>query len=469
MSSTNSNPDSVLVTVIKSQGKHGFLDLVKEITRKKSLIPKDKCVTLLLPTESALNKLSLESKRKIEYIIKSHMLVGDVTFDKSNNTKHKTLTGFMDVMFLKNANGKILMKDNDGNEFSLVPVPNNKIPNNKYIKHVYKITTGYINPKIKQSNKVSKKSIKGGLNNNVNEQINHLRISIHNDMLSKFKSYLRNPDNCINPYGPAVAGLLQCMEVHKHETECKKAAMLMTNCSFGLFYILLQPFKTHGECLIPDEVIEKWGGMEYYPEDICKFFCKFVETHAPEIYNNEELFTQINNKRAEFKLTNDYNEWLISAYESIKYDNKDLMLPIDKYYYDELKCKLCNIFCNIMHNRRDFEDVLFYNLSILELTFPCNDAMDESKFLKPAYKEFLRRDELLAPGSIYKFIYSTDFLGLFFNPQMVQNFQNVTADPEEINLNNKKVFNSESYRCEYLVKDVPKIKKVYTYNRALYC
>lgn len=465
MSSTNSKPNQLLIAILKSQGKHNVIDLIKEQFGKTQLVPKDKPFTLIIPSDSATNKLSLESKSKLRYILKAHILMGNMEPAKIQS-RFKSANNNHDFTFQFTSGGKTVMKDTNGNEFALVHVPKNKLPKTSANNFsVYKIISGMIDPKIKKKDgsKLSKHaSVYGG----ADDRINHTRYRIHLGMINKFKLYLRS--NCINPYTPAVAGLLKTLETNNKADECKKAAILMTNCTFSLFYILVQPFKTRGEHLISDESIELWKGMEYYPQDICKYFCDFVAKHAPGIYNNSsDLLQQANGLRQKFTLVNSYKEQLDEMYGSFNYDGKNLISVQEKCYYDELKFKLCNIFCSIIRNNS--EDMLLLHLEFIENIFPCNDELSEAKFSDPSYKETLRRDELLAPVSIYKFVQSTDFLGLFYKPDVVRSFENITSNAAEINLEQKKVFNAEEYRRQVLAKDTEAIRQVWEYNKKIYC
>lgn len=468
MSSTNSKPNQMLFAILKSQGKHNFIDLIKEFYGKSSLVSGSKPFTVLIPTDSAINKISLEPKSKIKYIIKAHILQGNHESFKGQNVKCKTYTGNFDVTFAHHSGGKVVMKDNNGNEISALPVPKNKLPKIKDANFsVYKITSGCLNPKVVKSSGANKpvKKIHGG----ADDRLNSLRLKIHHDVLNKFRSYLHNPNDCINPYAPAVAGLLKSMDVRGASDSCKRAAILMTNCSFGLFYILVQPFKTRGNHLIPDDVIQEWGGKEYYPADICKFFCDFASKHAPEIYNNQGgLLERVNQIRQSFQFNENYKQWLDNAYSTFQYPGSDVLTHQEKYYFDELKFKLCNVYCNITKTSGDFEDVLLYNMQIIELLFPCNDEVAESKFQDPSYQSLLNRDDLIAPGGIYKFVHSTDFMGLFINQDIVKTFDNIKSDASDIGPNNKNIYNAESYRCKVLAKDLDKIKSVYEYNKKLY-
>ena len=67
MSSTNSKPNQMLYAILKSQGKHNFIDLIKEHFNKSALINPSKPFTVLIPSDSAINRLSLEPKSKIKY------------------------------------------------------------------------------------------------------------------------------------------------------------------------------------------------------------------------------------------------------------------------------------------------------------------------------------------------------------------------------------------------------------------
>jgi len=469
MSSTNSKPNQMLYAILKSQGKHNFIDLIKEHFNKSALINPSKPFTVLIPSDSAINRLSLEPKSKIKYVIKSHILQGNHDAFKGRDTKHRTHTGNFDVVFAHHSGGKIIMKDSNGNEFSVTQVPKNKYPKSKENNfNIYRITSGCIDPKIKKNAaKKSSKRFAGGINNG--DKLNTMRLKIHQNILGKFKAYLCDTENCINPYAPAVAGLLKSLELRGHEEECKKAALLMTNCSFALFYILVQPFKTRGDHLISDDAIQEWAGKDFYPEDICKFFCDFAQKHASEIYKNSQLLEQINTIRSTFKLNENYKEWLMNNYQSFEYPGHNIISPQEKYYFDEIKFKLCNIYCTLMRNSGDFEDVLLYNMQMIELLFPCNDELAESKFLDPSYKELLSREDLIAPGSIYKFVFSTDFMSLPFSKETVKSFDIIKSNPSEIGPNSSSVFDSEAYRCNMLTSEVGKIKSIYEYNKKLYC
>lgn len=466
MSSTNSKPNQLLIAILKSQGKHNVIDLIKDQFSKTAIIPKDKPFTLIIPTDNATNKLSLESKSKIKYVLKAHILMGNMEPSKTQS-RFKSANGNHDIKFSYASAGKIMMKDTNDNEFTLVHIPKNKLPKTSANNFsVYKIISGAIHPKIKKGDS-SKASKHAGIYGGADDRIHHHRLRIHLNVLNKFKSYLHDPTNCINPYTPSVAGLLKTLEANNKEDECKKAAILMTNCTFALFYTLVQPFKTRGDHLISDESIQQWGGMEYYPADICKYLCNFVQKHAPEIYSKSgDLLANANTLRSTFKFTENYGQQLNEMYGSFDYPGKDLINNSEKCYYDELKFKLCNIFCSIVKNNS--EDVLYYNMNLIELLFPCNDELKESNFNDSGYQELLRRDELLAPGSIHKFVHSTDFLGLFYNPDQVMSFDNVTSNPKEISPDSKKVFNSEHYRSQVLTSDSGKIAAIYQYNRKIY-
>lgn len=469
MSSTNSKPNQMLYAILNNQKKFDLIALIRENLNKTALIPSGKPFTILIPTDSAINKLSMEPKSKLKYLIKSHIILSNVESFKGKDSKYKTATGNFDVKFSHNSNGKIIMMDTNGNEFAISPVAKTgtiKATNTEF--SLYRITSGCINPKIKKASKSGKvsKKIHGGLD----QHLNFTRCKIHDMVLGKFKSYLRNPNDCINPYAPSVAGLLRMLEEGDHADLCKKVSLLMTHCSFALFYILLQPFKTQGDFVLPDSVIEKWMGMEYYPADICAYFCDFAKKYSPEIYKNEgELLDKINVLRADFQPNKPYKDWIMECYDNIDYPGKNLLTTHEKYYFDELKFKLCNIYCSIVKNAGDFEEVLLYNIRLIELLFPCNDEMSESKFMDQSYQELLRREDLLAPGSIYKFVYSTDFLSLFVNPDIVKSYDSMTSDGSEINLDSKKIFNAEAGRMEIMSKDIPKIKAIHEYNKRIYC
>lgn len=473
MSSTKSK-NQVIFTILKSLPAEDFRSLVREYFKTTSLIPEGKHFTILIPRPKEITRLGMmtDDKKYVKYIIKSHFIPQDIRTLTSKNAKIKTSTGNFDLTLISNSNGKIHLEDSNHNQINLTLANNRKTLNIKNVSYsVYYITSGTIECNKKGiKTKVGKsKKVHGG--SNVHGDINTCRLLIHKNLYSKFETYLCDRENCINPYGPSCAGLLRMLDVKGYDTECKKVAYLMTHCSFALFYILVQPFKTVGDYIIPDNIISEWGGKEYYPSDICGFYCNFVSKHLPDIYNNENLLNEINSIRLQFKPNLDYNEWLNAAYKEFKYPNSVANLgfnPMEKYFYDELKFKLCNIYCNIMKHENNNSNVLLYNMQILELLFPCNDEMSEAKFTDPTYKEFITREELLAPGSIYKFVYSTDFLSMFISLDLIKKYENITNNSKDITLNNKKIFNSEQFRCDELNKDSAKIREIHDYNKSLY-
>lgn len=475
MSSTKSKNQAIFA-ILKSLNAFPFLDLVKSYYKGTSLIPEGKNFTILIPSAKEIKRLSLitDDDSYVKYIIKSHFIPQDIQSVSAKNTKVKTRTNNYDLKVLSNASGRLQLEDTNKNHVDLKLADLRKAAKLKGVNYsVYQVQSGSIdcNHSAKK-NKVGKKSkkIHGGLDNQGN--LNMCRLDIHQQVYSKFKIYLHNRQECINPYGPACAGLLKVLEQGGHEHECKKVAYLMTHCSFALFYILVQPFKTVGNYLIPDDIITQWHGMEYYPADICGYFCQFVQKHLPNVYSNTGgLIEKINGIRSGFRPGADYTTWLMNAYKTFEYPDEivGLLTPEEKYFYDELTFKLCNIYCNVTRHESNFDNVLLYNMQMLELLFPCNDEMAEAKFIDPNYKEFVTREELLAPGSVYKFVFSTDFLSMFVNLDILKQYEHITDKSSDITLNNTKIFNSEQFRCNVLNTDKEKIHAIHEYNKMLYC
>lgn len=471
MSSTKSK-NKTLTSILRSAGAFLFADLIKSYFKGKSLINEDKPFTILIPYKKELDRLCLitNDDAYVKYIIKSHFIPQDIRNINVKNTKIKTRTDNYDLKFISSHGDKIKLEDSNKNVLEAKLVNPSKL--HKIKKGVNYSVYQFQDKSAIECNLAGKKhkpsKVKGG---KPNESLNACRLEIHWCVLNKFKAYLHDRKNRINPYGPACAGLLNFLEYKEAKTECKLAAYLMTHCSFGLFYILVQPFKSEGNHFISNELIEEWAGMEYYPADICGYFCNFVAKHLPEVYNNQDnLLAQINQQRVQFNPSADYQKWLLDVYTEFNYPDsvKGLLKPEEKYFYDELKHRLCGIYCLITSNESNFENVLMYNMQLIELLFPCNKEMEESKFMGSDYKENLRREDLLIPGSIYKFVQSTDFLSMFIDLDRLRQYENITNNANDVNLNNKKIFNSENYRCEVMNLDKEKIAAVNKRNRILY-
>jgi len=474
MSSTKSKNQAIFA-ILKSLNAFSFIDLVKSYYKSSSLIPEGKNFTIIIPSSKEIKRLSLitDDDSYVKYVIKSHFIPQDIQNVSAKNTKIKTRTNNYDLKIVSNSAGHLKLEDSNKNHVDLKLADLRRAAKLKNASYsVYHVQSGAIdcNHSAKKNKLGKSKKIHGGLEHN--GVINTLRSDIHDDVYNEFKMYLRDRNNCINPYSTACAGLLNVLDAGNHEAECKKVAYLMTHCSFALFYVLVQPFKTVGNYLIPDHIIAEWKGWKYYPEDICGYFCQFVERHLPNVYSNQgNLLEHANTIRTSFQPNSDYKSWLLDAYKNYPYPDNvvGLFTPEEKYFYDELKFKLCNIYCNMTRSERSNDQVLLYNISILETLLPCNDEMAEAKFIDPSYKEFITREELLAPGSVYKFVYSTDFLGMFVNLSIVGQFENITNNAKEITLNNKKVFNSEQFRCNVLNEDKDKIQVIANRNKSSYC
>lgn len=473
MSSTKNSPNGNIHNILQKLNKLEFWNIINKNFKNEAILSPSKSFTIILPNALGIKKLSLLPKDKAKYIIKSHFILNNFTEFSAKNRNLKTANNTTDLVFKSSSGKNYMLEDCNGNPVTVTHISASGLPSFKTFNYsVFKIVNAneYIN-----SYNAKSKAVSGGApnnNNNGNDSINHCRLRYHLDALAEFKSFLFNQKNKINPYNPLCAGLLKYLDHNKHETECKKVALLLSNCSFGLFYILVQPFKTRGDPIISDEIIKNWCGMKYYPEDICKFYDNFAKKYAPEIYDSSNILDQVNVIRNDFDLSGNYKDYILESYDkflnNILPDGyKNLFTKEQKYYFDELKFKLCNIYCNMTQNSYD-EFTLFYNMNMIELIFPCNDEIGEANFTNKTYEEFITRNELIAPTGIYKFVHSTDFLSVYYDQNILKTKDIITDNVNEITLDSKNVFNSELCRLHILEQDKEKIKCIYEYNKNCY-
>jgi len=273
----------------------------------------------------------------------------------------------------------------------------------------------------------------------------------------------RNGDKCkkYNPYLAKMVSLLNYLD-HNHKSVLEKVVVFLDYDPLISFYLIVEPFKTKGELLIPDNILfgpNCWNCVDCYTDAVAeylKFFNKMantkptadmprvfclrsdlnneINTLREKYYNNDNIFSAIEVFQKDYGNLVDNNK-INNIGPVLPKSSKDALTLYKKIWQDEFRFKISSE-VYALYMQHEFNEHNFITMfTTLHTQLVGNDYEKETMLTN--IKEL--RDTVSKKSHALEylvFVKSSDFLYLPIHSDLV-GVNNGTTNPVDRNLYNR--------------------------------